>query len=112
MQNLQEILAYARGRAQELKLPYAGALLPAEAYALMQGLPGAKLVDVRSRAELEWVGRIPGSVAIEWNGWPGGNRNLDFIAQFEALVDRNSTVMLICRSGGRSHHAAIALARL
>nr|TFG52457.1 MAG: rhodanese-like domain-containing protein [Hyphomicrobiales bacterium] len=112
MQNLQEILAYARGRAQELKLPYAGALLPAEAYALMQGLPGAKLVDVRSRAELEWVGRIPGSVAIEWNGWPGGNRNLDFIAQFEALVDRNSTFMLICRSGGRSHHAAIALARL
>jgi len=112
METPQEILARAHGRAQELKLPYAGALLPAEAYALMQDLPGAKLVDVRSRAELEWVGRIPDSIAIEWNSWPGGNRNLDFIAQFEASIDKSSTVMLICRSGARSHHAAIALARL
>ncbi|MBE0625124.1 MAG: rhodanese-like domain-containing protein [Burkholderiales bacterium] len=112
MEATQKILACARERAQELKLPYAGALLPAEAYALMQDMPGAKLVDVRSRAELEWVGRIPGSVAIEWNSWPGGSRNLDFVAQFEALIDKNSTVMLLCRSGVRSHHAAIALARI
>ncbi len=112
METEQEILAKARGRAQEMSLPYAGALLPAEAHTLMQNLPGAKLVDVRSRAELEWVGRIPGSVAIEWNRWPGGDRNPDFVAEFEALIDKSSTVMLICRSGVRSHHAAIALARL
>jgi rhodanese-related sulfurtransferase len=108
----QEILAQARERAQVLKLPYAGALLPAEAYALMCSLPDAKLVDVRSRAELEWVGRVPGSVQIEWNRWPVGNRNLDFIAEFEGLIDKTVIVMLLCRSGVRSHHAAIALARL
>ncbi|MGP1676010.1 MAG: rhodanese-like domain-containing protein [Giesbergeria sp.] len=111
MEAPQEILAKARARAQELKLPYAGALLPAEAHTLMQSLPDAKLVDIRSRAELEWVGEIPGSVAIEWNRWPGGSRNLDFIAEFEALIDKSSTVMLLCRSGVRSHHAAIALTR-
>lgn len=112
MEATQEFLAKARERAQELKLPYAGALLPAEAYALMQSLPEARLVDIRSRAELEWIGQVPGSVAIEWNRWPGGSRNLDFIAEFEALIDKRSTVMLLCRSGVRSHHAAIALARV
>ena len=112
MEATQEILAQARERAQELKLPYAGALLPVEAYTLMQSLPEARLVDVRSRAELEWVGQIPGSVTIEWNRWPGGSRNHDFVAEFEALIDKSSTVMLLCRSGVRSHHAAIALARL
>ncbi len=112
MEATQEILARARERALELKLPYAGALLPVEAHTLMQHQPEARLVDVRSRAELEWVGQVPGSVAIEWNSWPGGSRNLDFIAEFEALIDKNATVMLICRSGVRSHHAAVALTRI
>ena len=111
MQSAQEILATARERAQELKLPYAGALLPAEARTLTQSLPEARLVDVRTRAELEWVGKVPGSVQVEWNTWPGGGRNPDFIAEFEALVNRNAIVMLLCRSGARSHHAAIALTR-
>jgi rhodanese-related sulfurtransferase len=108
----QEILAQANERAQELKLPYAGALLPVEAHALMRSLPGARLVDIRSRAELEWVGRVPDSIAIEWNRWPDGNRNLDFIAEFEASIAKTATVMLLCRSGMRSHHAAIALTRV
>jgi len=112
MDDARTILARAGERAQELKLPYAGALLPAEAHALMLGLSEARLIDVRTRAELEWVGRIPGSVAVEWNTWPGGGRNLNFIAEFEALIDRDAIAMLICRSGVRSHHAAIALARL
>ena len=59
-------------------LPYAGALLPAEAHALAQQQPGAKLVDVRSRAELDLVGRIPGSVEIEWKSYPGMQPNPDF----------------------------------
>lgn len=105
----QEILAMASERAQQMKLPYAGALLPAEAYRLMQSLPEAKLVDVRTRAELEWVGKVPDAVLVEWNTWPGGGRNLNFIAEFEALIGKNAIVMLFCRSGVRSHHAAIAV---
>jgi len=66
-ENPAAILTRAIARAQELKLSYAGALLPAEAHALTLHLPGAKLVDVRTRAELEWVGRVPGSIAVEWN---------------------------------------------
>ena len=105
----QEILSRARERALQMNLPYAGALLPAEAHSLLQSLPEAKLIDVRTRAELEWIGQVPGSVAVEWNTWPGGSRNLNFIAEFEALVDKNAIAMFLCRSGVRSHHAAVAV---
>ncbi len=108
MKTPQEILATARQRALETKLPYEGALLPDEAHALMQQHPGAKLIDVRTRAETEWVGAIPGSMQIEWNTWPGGFRNLNFIAQLEAVIAQDAYLMFLCRSGVRSHQAAIA----
>ena len=98
----------ARQRASELKLPYSGALLPEEAYSLM--LAGAKLVDIRTKAELEWVGRVPGALAVEWNSWPGSVPNPKFVAQLEALASKDVPVMFLCRSGGRSHNAAIAAA--
>jgi len=109
MANSDSIKKIARQRAQELKLPYAGALLPQEAHALMEG--GALLVDVRTKAELEWVGRVPGSVAVEWNSWPGGKANPDFISQLDALATKDATVMFLCRSGSRSHSAAVAAAQ-
>jgi len=111
MEDSKDILARAHERAQQLNLPYAGALLPSEAHALMQSLPEAKLVDVRTRAELEWVGQVPGSLAVEWNTWPGGARNPNFIAEFEALIGKNVIAMFLCRSGVRSHHAAIAVTK-
>lgn len=111
MEDPREVLAKAHERAQQLKLQYAGALLPAEAHTLMQTHHDARLVDVRTRAEQEWVGRVPGSVLVQWNTWPGGSRNLDFVAEFEAQIAKNVIVMLLCRSGVRSHYAAIALTR-
>ena len=62
----------AKERAREMGLPYAGAVLPAEAHALMR--EGAKLVDVRTVAERHFVGSVPGSEAIEWNTYPEGQR--------------------------------------
>ncbi len=106
MSDLNSIKNIARQRAGELKLPYAGALLPPEANALMQA--GARLVDVRTQAELEWVGRVPGALTIEWNTWPGNTPNPAFIAQLEAQVSKETPLMFLCRSGGRSHGAAAA----
>ncbi|MBI1395559.1 MAG: rhodanese-like domain-containing protein [Betaproteobacteria bacterium] len=108
MGRLTQILEGAQGRAKELGLPYDGALLPAEAHELLSLAPGARLVDVRTRAELEWVGRVPGSVEIEWQTYPGGQPNPDFEAELTHQVDRESLVMFLCRSGGRSHAAAAA----
>jgi rhodanese-related sulfurtransferase len=103
---MDEIRKKARERGQRLKLPYAGALLPAEAHAFMQ--KGAKLVDVRTDAELHYVGSVPGGAAIEWNTYPEGQRNPTFLEQLAQAVRKDEPVMFLCRSGVRSHHAAIA----
>lgn len=105
---ISEILAAAHERAREKKLPYQGELLPEEAYTLLQKAPGARLIDVRTRAEFDYVGRIPGSVEIEWQSYPGGHPNKTFLAELRAQVDKESLVMFICRSGARSHAAAEA----
>jgi rhodanese-related sulfurtransferase len=102
-----EALKKGRERGKQTRLPYEGALTPQEAYAVMRELPEAKLVDVRTRAELEWVGRIPGAVEIELLTYPGSRPNPDFVKQLEQQVDKNAPVMFICRSGGRSHNAAM-----
>ena len=108
MGKITEILKTAQQRIKEMNLPYEGALRPEEAYEIMQYAPGAKLVDVRTRAELDWVGRIPGAEIIEWSSYPGANINPHFITQLAQMVDKESLVMFISRNGTRSHFAAIA----
>ena len=108
MGRISEILSVAQGRAKELKLPYEGALMPDEAYEIMKTAPGAKLVDVRCRAELDFVGRIPGAVEIEWMTYPGMKANPGFNAAIEQQVGKEALVMFICRNGARSHMAAQA----
>jgi rhodanese-related sulfurtransferase len=104
---VENILARAKQRGEAMKLPYAGALLPSEAHALTRQVPGAKLVDVRTQAEWEYVGHVPGSVLVEWNTYPDGERNPQFIEELQAQVSKtDSPVMFLCRSGARSHHAA------
>ena len=105
MADIDTIKNAAGERGKQMKLPYAGALLPNEAYALMQR--GAKLVDVRTQAELYWVGRVPGSAFIEWNSYPEGKLNPDFLAQLAEATQKDEPLMFLCRSGNRSHFAAI-----
>jgi len=106
---MDEIKQRARERAGKMQLPYAGALLPVEAYQLMQ--KGAKLVDVRTEPELKYVGSVPGSDTIEWNTYPDSQRNPAFLEQLAQTVRKDEPVMFLCRSGVRSHHAAIAAAQ-
>jgi len=106
MGRLTEILETAQARAAAQGLPYDGALTPAEAHELLGLAPGAKLIDVRTRAEWDWVGRIPGSVEIEWQTYPGGQPNASFAVQLAQQVDAEALTMFLCRSGGRSHAAA------
>jgi rhodanese-related sulfurtransferase len=106
---MDQIKKAAAERAKKLGLPYAGALLPAEASALMKA--GVKLVDVRTKPELQYVGKIPGSLAVEWQTWPGGKPNPEFIGELAAAVSKEEPVMFLCRSGVRSHGAAEAAAQ-
>ena len=108
-ESAEEILARAQRRAEAMHLAYAGALLPTEAYALMQQIPASRLIDVRTQAEWDYVGHVPESVLVEWNTYPSGQRNPAFLEQLQARIGRSDApVMFLCRSGVRSHHAAQA----
>ncbi len=108
MGKLTEILNLASERGLALERPYQGELTPREAYDVLHLAPGAKIVDVRTRAEWDWVGRVPNAVEIEWNQYPGGVRNPNFIAELKRQVDPEALVMFLCRSGVRSIGAAAA----
>lgn len=110
MKTISETLSEAQSRGRAQNIIYQGALLPDEAHDLLQRAPGAVLVDVRTRAELDFVGRIPGSVEIEWQSYPTGQPNENFLAQLQRQVDSEALVMFICRSGARSHAAATVAA--
>ncbi|WP_225785220.1 rhodanese-like domain-containing protein [Xenophilus sp. Marseille-Q4582] len=88
---------------------------PAEGYAgdispqlAAQWLAGgqAVLVDVRTDAEREWVGQVPGAVPLAWKQWPGMALNPGFDEGLRAAVPPGAKVMMLCRSGVRSIAAA------
>lgn len=97
----------AGDRARKMGIDYAGALLPGEAHEFWKKTPGAQLVDVRTRAEWDWVGRIPGAVEIELLSYPGNRPNPSFLSELQAKANPDAPVLFICRSGGRSHTAAL-----
>jgi rhodanese-related sulfurtransferase len=66
----------------------------------------AVLVDVRTDAEREWVGFVPGAVALAWKQWPGMAMNAAFDEGVQAAVPAGKKVVLLCRSGVRSIAAA------
>jgi rhodanese-related sulfurtransferase len=112
MSNQQEILALAQMRGAENDLTYAGALTPSEAFELLQDNPEVLLVDVRTQAELELVGRVPNALNLEWAFYPGMVKNQDFAKQLAENVDKSLTVIFMCRTGGRSHNAAVVAQQL
>jgi rhodanese-related sulfurtransferase len=112
MNQPEEILKLAQQRAVENNLPYAGALTPREAFEILQSNPKAILVDVRTQAELALVGRVPAALNIEWAFYPGMLPNPDFVKQLAAQLDKDLPVIFMCRTGGRSHSAALVAQQL
>ena len=67
----------------------------------------AVLVDVRTDAEREWVGFVPGAVALAWKQWPGmADRSRASTRSCSAAVPPGKKAVLLCRSGVRSIAAA------
>ncbi|MBV8679711.1 MAG: rhodanese-like domain-containing protein [Aquitalea sp.] len=110
MDQSNSILQTAAERAASQQLGYQGALTPPEAYYLAQHLSGTVLVDVRSAAEWQFVGVVPGALRIELKTFPGMQPNPQFIAQLQGAVDPQAVLLLMCRSGVRSHEAAMQAA--
>ena len=109
----EEILKLANARATAQQLPYAGAVTPEEAWQLLQSDDTTVLVDVRTQAERDWVGKVSIAAhqhhAVQWNLYPAGTPNPDFLSQLQAAApEKNSKILFLCRSGVRSRHAAKA----
>jgi rhodanese-related sulfurtransferase len=83
---------------------YAGDVSPETANAWMQS-GEAVMVDVRSEAELAWVGFVPGAVSVPWKQWPGMAMNPAFDEAVKAAAN-GKKIVLLCRSGVRSIVAA------
>jgi rhodanese-related sulfurtransferase len=84
---------------------YAGDVTSETAFAWWQA-GDAVLVDVRTDAEREWVGFVPGAAAVAWKQWPGMAMNPDFDGELQRAVPAGKKVLLLCRSGVRSVAAA------
>ncbi len=105
----EQILLRAAERGRARNLPYAGEVTPIEAHRLENAI-GARLIDVRSRFEYEYIGRVPGSALIEWKSWPDGEFNPHFLADLRRQYGPDDIVLFLCRSGIRSHSAAVTAA--
>ena len=84
---------------------YAGDVTPELAWQWVQA-GEAVLVDVRSDAEREWVGFVPGAVPLAWKQWPGMQPNPGFDDGILAAARGGRKAVLLCRSGVRSVAAA------
>ena len=95
---------------------YAGDVSPVQAWQILEQDRSAVLVDCRTDAEWAFVG-IPDlssldreTVCVAWQTYPGMKLNADFENGLGTRgVSKDQTLLLICRSGQRSRHAAIAL---
>ena len=91
-----------------------------EAFEGLRSSPDAILVDVRTRAEWSYVG-IPDLASIgkevvlaEWQSWPTGAVDPAFVETLGAALKKRGAapgapLYFICRSGARSHAAALAM---
>jgi rhodanese-related sulfurtransferase len=101
----ESILERATARAREMNLAYGGAVTPREAWALLES-GKARLVDVRTEPEWNFVGHIPDVPLVEWRSYKAEALNPKFLEQLREHVPPGEPVMFLCRSGVRSHSAA------
>lgn len=106
--------------AQSSNPSYAGDVSVREAWNGLAKDKTAQLVDVRTEAEWNFVGAPDlstlsrSALFCQWQHFPGGGRNSNFVAETEAALARTgyrkgAALYFLCRSGGRSLAAAIAL---
>jgi rhodanese-related sulfurtransferase len=94
---------------------YAGDLPPNDALKLLHDDTSARLVDVRTDAEWSYVGvpdlstAVSDLVLLSWQRFPSMQIDPDFLSQLSKIAPNLSAPLLfLCRSGVRSHSAAVA----
>ena len=101
----EAIYERAAQRARQMGLSYAGAVTPAEAQRLRDAGAGT-VVDVRTPPEYSQVGHVPGTPLIEWPRNGDAHALSAFVEQVRQRYEPDEPLLLLCRSGARSHYAA------
>jgi len=104
-----QILYRAFSRSGGRPRTYAGYVTPQEAQRLID-LGAAKVVDLRTAFEREYVGHVPGSLHVEWLPLGKTEPNPGFIDALRSVAEPKETLVFLCRSGKRSDTAATAAA--
>lgn len=99
------LLERAARRGRDKGLTYLGEVTPAEAWALHRA-GAARIVDVRTRAEWTYVGRVDGVPLVEWRAFGASQPNPDFLDRLREHAPPELPVLFLCRSAVRSHAAA------
>lgn len=99
---------------------YAGDLPSDQVWKALESDKSAVLVDVRTQAEWTFVGvpdlnaldRTP--ALVEWQRFPAMDVNPNFVDLVAAALGErgagpDTSIYFLCRSGGRSRHAAVAM---
>ena len=85
-----------------------------------QKMPGTLLIDVRSHMEFLFIGHPTGAINIPWIDEPDWEVNPNFVREIRQLIlggtstaehSHDVPIVLICRSGKRSHEAGSLLVR-
>ena len=97
-------------------MTYAGDVTPDHAWRILNEDPRAVLIDVRTDAEWAYVGSPDLGqlgrpvVRVSWQEFPGMEINPSFVEQMIATgVEKDQTLLFICRSGARSQSAAVTM---
>lgn len=89
--------------ADDLAVPAATPLSPAETAAFLAATPDAVVLDVRTPDEVAASGRLAGALVLDVTA-------PDFEARARAAIPDGAPVVLYCRSGRRAAAAAARLA--
>lgn len=97
-------------------MSYAGDLKPTDAWKVLADDSRAQLVDVRTRPEWTFVG-LPDLSSLgrrpllqSWQLYPAMDVDANFAAAVaKQIPDHDTPILFICRSGGRSRAAAMAM---
>ncbi|MGV6827467.1 MAG: rhodanese-like domain-containing protein [bacterium] len=93
-------------------------LTPKQAWEMIQQDNRCLLIDIRSTMEFLFVGHPAGAIHLPWIDEPDWDINPEFVAEIRKLLlggvlddeeQHGAPVILICRSGKRSHQAGRAL---
>jgi rhodanese-related sulfurtransferase len=90
-------------------------IFPEEALSILNQHSNSYLIDVRTIPEWSFVG-IPSLssynkevIFLSWQVYPDMSINPRFIEKLSEIIpNRDCHLLFLCRTGGRSHHAALA----